>query len=110
MSSRWRNGTSMVTPEEDVFYLVSFLSSAMPHSTGRDGLEHILTQNQRILNFCKTANLGVKQYLPHYKTQEEWKVHFGDKWEVFSRRKFTYDPLAILAPGHRIFKKVAAYQ
>ncbi|CAK9183835.1 unnamed protein product [Ilex paraguariensis] len=103
--SKWNNRTSMITPEEDVLYLVAFLSSAMPGSTGTDGLEYIFSQNKRILDFCKSANLGMKQYLPHYLTQEEWKIHFGSKWEVFLRRKFTYDPLAILAPGQRIFKK-----
>lgn len=108
--ARWKKGTSMVTPEEDVFYLVSFLSSAMPYSTGKDGLEHILYQNKRILNFCNRARLGVKQYLPHYITQEEWKAHFGKQWEVFSKRKSTYDPLAILAPGQRIFQKAVSFQ
>ncbi|CAK9183990.1 unnamed protein product [Ilex paraguariensis] len=103
--SKWNNRTSMVTPEEDVFYLVAFLSSAMPFSKGTDGLEHILNQNKRILDFCKSANLGMKQYLPHYITREDWKTHFGTQWEVFVMRKSTYDPLAILAPGQRIFQK-----
>ncbi|KAL2480688.1 Cytokinin dehydrogenase 1 [Abeliophyllum distichum] len=83
----------MVTPEEDVFYLIAFLSSAIPSSTGKDGLEHILTQQKRILNFCGRSNLGIKQYLPHYSTREEWKAHFGTFWEGFSRRKSIYDPL-----------------
>lgn len=108
--SRWRNGTSMVTPEEEVFYLVGFLSSARPYSTGKDGLEHILSQNNRILKFCEKNELGMKQYLPHYNTQDEWKAHFGKQWEVFKQRKSTYDPLAILAPGQRIFKKTVAFQ
>ncbi|WOH00057.1 hypothetical protein DCAR_0519413 [Daucus carota subsp. sativus] len=107
--SRWDNETSMVTPQEDLFYLVAFLSSAVPHSTGSDGLEHILTQNRRILDFCDSARLGVKQYLPHYNTQEEWKAHFGTKWEIFKRRKYTYDPLALLSPGQKIFQKEITY-
>lgn len=107
--SRWKTKTSMVTPKEDVFYLVAFLSSAMPFSTGTDGLEYILSQNKRILEVCETANLETKQYLPHYKTQEEWKTHFGGEWEVFVRRKFTYDPLAILTPGQRIFQKAISF-
>lgn len=104
---RWNNinRTSLVTPEEDIFYQVAFLSSAVPSSTGKDGLEHILAQNQRILHFCSRANLKVKQYLPHYSTQEEWQAHFGPQWEVFVQKKSTYDPLAILAPGQRIFKR-----
>ncbi|KAK2651924.1 hypothetical protein Ddye_011780 [Dipteronia dyeriana] len=107
--SKWNNKTSFVTPDEDIFYLVAFLSSAMPSSTGKDGLEHIMTQNQKILNFCAAADLGIKQYLPHYHTQEEWQDHFGLHWELFVQRKSTYDPLAILAPGQRIFQKAIPF-
>ncbi|KAF8398322.1 hypothetical protein HHK36_017249 [Tetracentron sinense] len=103
--SKWNSRTSAVTPGEEIFYLVAFLSSALPSSTGTNGLEHILTQNKRILDFCRTARLGMKQYLPHYTTQEEWRAHFGSRWEAFVQRKSTYDPLAILAPGQRIFQK-----
>ncbi|XP_038712361.1 cytokinin dehydrogenase 6-like [Tripterygium wilfordii] len=107
--SKWDNRTSVVIPEEDIFYLVAFLSSAVPYSTGNDGLEHVLTQNKRILDFCDTANLGMKQYLPHYTTQEEWKTHFGPQWQAFVQRKYAYDPLAILAPGQRIFHKALPF-
>ncbi|KAL7134193.1 hypothetical protein ABFS83_11G010400 [Erythranthe nasuta] len=107
--SRWKNRTSLVTPEEDVFYLVAFLSSAIPSSIGKDGLEHILTRNDRILEFCGRPHLGIKQYLPHYSTIAEWKTHFGNQWEVFYRRKLIYDPLAILAPGQRIFRRAHAF-
>ncbi|GLT45255.1 hypothetical protein SLA2020_191000 [Shorea laevis] len=103
--SKWNNKTSMVTPAEDIIYLVAFLSSATPSSTGKDGLEHIATQNQRILDFCDKANLGSKQYLPHYSNQEEWEAHFGPQWETFVQRKSAYDPLAILAPGQGIFQR-----
>ncbi|CAI0374870.1 unnamed protein product [Linum tenue] len=106
--SKWNNNikrTSLVTPREDVIYHVSFLASAVPSSTGKDGLDYILARNQRILDFSLGAGIGLKQYLPHYTTQEDWKGHFGSKWEVFLKRKLTYDPLAVLAPGHRIFKR-----
>ncbi|KAL1535094.1 Cytokinin dehydrogenase 9 [Salvia divinorum] len=99
--SKWDNRTSFVTPDEDVFYLVAFL----PHAAESDELQHLVNQNRRILNFCDSAQLGVKQYLPHYKTQEEWRAHFGPRWEIFAQRKSAYDPLAILAPGQRIFQK-----
>ncbi|VFQ78530.1 unnamed protein product [Cuscuta campestris] len=108
--SKWRKGTSLVTPEENVFYLVAFLSSAIPLSTGKDGLQHIISQNRRILDFCRRDKIGMKQYLPHYSTTEEWKAHFGSQWEAFVRRKSLYDPLAILAPGHRIFRRVTLQQ
>ncbi|XP_010279585.1 PREDICTED: cytokinin dehydrogenase 9-like [Nelumbo nucifera] len=107
--SKWDSRTSTVIPNEDIFYLVAFLSSAVPSSTGTDGLEHILTQNKRILDFCETARLGIKQYLPHYTTQEEWRAHFGPRWETFVQRKSAYDPLAILAPGQKIFRKAIPF-
>lgn len=95
----------MVTPNEDELFLVAFLPSAMPSSAGPDGLEQILTQHRRILEFCESAQMGVKQYLPHYTTQKEWQTHFSSKWENFVQRKMAYDPLAILAPGQKIFTK-----
>ncbi|WCJ38998.1 Cytokinin dehydrogenase 6 [Euphorbia peplus] len=107
--SKWDNRTSVVIPDEDIFYLVAFLTSAVPSSTGTDGLEHILTQNRRILEFCNTERLGVKKYLPHYTTQEEWQNHYGSQWKRFVQRKSAYDPLAILAPGHRIFQKAISF-
>ncbi|KAK7243641.1 hypothetical protein RIF29_38447 [Crotalaria pallida] len=107
--SKWDNRTSVVMPEGDIFYLVAFLASAVPSSSGPDGLEHILNQNKRILEYCERAHLGVKQYLPHYNTQEEWQAHFGPQWEVFLQRKSVYDPLAILAPGQRIFQKAITF-
>ncbi|KAM5558638.1 cytokinin dehydrogenase 1 [Rosa sericea] len=103
--TKWNNNTSLVTPDEDVFYLVAFLSSVVPSSTGTDGFDKILTLNRRILQYSASANLGIKQYLPHYRTQGEWRTHFGSRWKVFLQRKSSYDPLAILAPGQRIFKK-----
>lgn len=106
--TRWNSKTSFVTPEEDVFYLVAFLTSAVPFSTGENSLEYILNQNKRILDFCTHAQLNVKQYLAHYDTQEEWQVHFGSQWGAFVERKRTYDPLALLAPGHRIFQKAVS--
>ncbi|CAK9183837.1 unnamed protein product [Ilex paraguariensis] len=82
---------------------VPILCNAMFH---RDRWLRIHPQpKQKNSGFLQMANLGVKKYLPHYLTQEEWKIHFGYKWEVFLRRKSTYDPLAILAPGQTIFKK-----
>lgn len=107
---RWTDKTSLVTPEEDIFYLVAFLSSALPSCTGLNGLDHMLLQNHQILDFCAKASLKVKQYLPQYTRQQEWKAHFGREWESFLHRKSTYDPLSILAPGQRIFERSSPYQ
>ncbi|XP_075478649.1 cytokinin dehydrogenase 6-like [Primulina tabacum] len=102
---KWDNRTSFVLPDGEIFYLVAFLPHAIPLSSENDGLESILIRNERILYFCKFEILGVKQYLPHYTTRDEWRAHFGARWGVFVRRKSAYDPLAILAPGQRIFQK-----
>ncbi|KAE8695688.1 Cytokinin dehydrogenase 1 [Hibiscus syriacus] len=107
--SKWDNRTSAVLPEEDVFYLVAFLTSAVPSSKGSDGIEHILSQNRRILDSCDIGGFGAKQYLPHYSTKGEWRSHFDTQWEAFVQRKSTYDPLGILAPGQGIFQKATAF-
>lgn len=107
--SKWNNRTSLVLPDEDIFYLVAFLSHAVPSATGTDVVEQILNRNKHILDFCEAAHLGVKQYLPHYHKQEQWRGHFGPHWDTFAKRKSTYDPLAILAPGQRIFSTKISY-
>lgn len=102
---RWDNRTSFVPPDEEIFYLAAFLFHVVPSPSETEVLDHLLNKNKRILQVCKEFHLGVKQYLPHYTTQAEWRTHFGQKWEVFAQRKSAYDPLAILAPGQRIFQK-----
>ncbi|KAL4186219.1 hypothetical protein AMTRI_Chr09g32740 [Amborella trichopoda] len=53
----------------------------------------------------KRSDLGGKLYLSYYSEEEHWKKHFGGKWERFLARKKMFDPLQILAPGQRIFKR-----
>ncbi|KAH7667208.1 cytokinin dehydrogenase protein [Dioscorea alata] len=105
--SKWDNRTSVVIPDEEVFYLVAFLSS-VPSSANHDTLESALKLNADILDFCKQADIGMKQYLPYYTKEEDWRTHFGSRWKVFAQRKHDYDPLAILAPGQRIFRKTTS--
>lgn len=94
-----------MTPDEEVFYLVGLLSSALPVSEGKESLEKIERRNRRIVEMCERGKLGVKQYLAHYSKREEWERHFGRRrWQVMLRRKSQYDPSALLAPGHRIFQ------
>lgn len=78
-------------------------------SADKDGVEQILKRNRRIIEFSEAQGLGLKQYLPHYTTRDEWRSHFGPKWEDFVRRKSRYDPLAMLAPGQRIFEKAVSF-
>lgn len=100
----WDRRSSVVTPDEDVFYLVAFLRSALDTGEEMQTLEYLNNQNRQILKFCDEAGIKAKQYLPHYTTQEEWVDHFGDKWGQFYQTKIEFDPRHILATGQRIFK------
>ncbi|OMO67296.1 hypothetical protein CCACVL1_20638 [Corchorus capsularis] len=96
--NKWDDRMSAVIPEEETFYTVGFL-----HSSGFDDWEAFDDQNKEIMKFCDEVGLGVKKYLPHYTTKEEWTHHFGSKWNTFQQRKLQFDPKMILSPGHRIF-------
>ncbi|XP_077210551.1 cytokinin dehydrogenase 5-like [Tasmannia lanceolata] len=102
--NKWDERSSVVTPDEDIFYLVALLRSALVSGEETQTLEYLSHQNEQILSFCDKAGIKVKQYLPLYKTQEEWKNHFGDKWSRFVKRKMEFDPKGILATGQRIFQ------
>jgi cytokinin dehydrogenase len=67
----------------------------------------LVSQNREIVQFCVKEGLDFKLYLPHYQSEEEWKRHFGSQWSRFVERKASFDPLAILAPGQKIFKRIS---
>ncbi|XAR61712.1 Cytokinin dehydrogenase [Bertholletia excelsa] len=106
--SKWDPQNSVVTPDEDVFYLVALLRSALNNGEETQTLEYLSDQNRRILRFCNDARINIKQYLPHYTTEKEWMDHFGDKWGLFRKRKMQFDPRHILGSGQRIFSPVSA--
>ncbi|XVE97979.1 hypothetical protein REPUB_Repub03eG0065600 [Reevesia pubescens] len=95
---KWDDRMSAVIPDEEIFYTVGFLLSS-----GFDNWEAFDDQNKEIMQFCDKARIGVKQYLPHYTTREEWLHHFGSKWKTFQQRKDQFDPKMLLSPGQRIF-------
>jgi cytokinin dehydrogenase len=89
---------SAVIPDEEVFYMASFLWTAVDNNT-----KALMDANNQVVKVCEEYNLGCKMYLPHFTSQEGWKKHFGNKWDRFVSRKRKYDPIAILSPGHKIF-------
>lgn len=101
---RWDQKSSVVTPDEDVFYLVALLRSALDNGEETQTLDYLTNQNRQILRFCDDAGIKVKQYLPHYATRKDWVDHFGDKWTQFYQMKMEFDPRRILATGQRIFE------
>ncbi|KAL9263661.1 Cytokinin dehydrogenase 5-like protein [Drosera capensis] len=101
--NKFDDRVSAVTPDENVFYLVALLRSALKGGDEMHTLEYLQNQNARILKFCRESGIDVKHYLPHYTTPEEWMNHFGSKWGQFKRLKMRYDPRHILASGQRIF-------
>ncbi|KAL3514686.1 hypothetical protein ACH5RR_027403 [Cinchona calisaya] len=102
--NKWDGKTSVVTPNEDVFYLVALLMSALDNGDETQTPEYLSNQNRRILRFCADSGINVKQYLPHYTTQQEWRDHYGDKWTQFYKRKLQFDPRHILATGQHMWE------
>ncbi|KQK10018.1 cytokinin dehydrogenase 5 [Brachypodium distachyon] len=102
---KWDPRSSVVTPDEDVFYLVAFLRSAVPGvDDPSKSLEALARQNRQILDFCAEAGIEARQYLANHKAEPEWEAHFGAKrWARFARLKAEFDPRAMLATGQGIF-------
>uniref|UniRef100_A0A2P2J650 cytokinin dehydrogenase n=1 Tax=Rhizophora mucronata TaxID=61149 RepID=A0A2P2J650_RHIMU len=106
MRSKWDNRTSVVLPSEgEIFYIVALLRFTPPYPD-RSSVQKLVSQNHEIVQFCVKSGFDFKLYLPHYRSQEEWKRHFGNKWSRFVEMKATFDPTAILAPGQKIFKRI----
>ncbi|CAI9782654.1 unnamed protein product [Fraxinus pennsylvanica] len=74
---------SAVTPDEDIFYCVVLL-----HSGSFSDEQYLDNQKNEILEFCDRAGIKMKQYLPHYKSKEDWIKHFGSKWNSFRENFF----------------------
>lgn len=107
LRSKWDDRTSVVLPAEgEIFYLVALLRFTMP-CPNAPSAEKLVSQNREIVQFCVKQGLDFKLYLPHYQSEEEWKRHFGSQWSRFVERKASFDPLAILAPGQKIFKRIS---
>ncbi|XP_051131879.1 cytokinin dehydrogenase 3-like [Andrographis paniculata] len=95
---KWDCRMSAVVPDEDVFYTLGLL-----HSSTRNDAEYFDELNNEIIEFCEKSGIEIKQYLPHYKSREDWMKHFGPRWETFQETKNRFDPRMILSPGQRIF-------
>ncbi|XP_074286852.1 cytokinin dehydrogenase 7 [Silene latifolia] len=104
LASRWDNRSSVVIPEGEIFYLVALLRFTPPYPEGPPVAE-LVAQNRQIVRQCSKKGYDFKLYFPHYHSQEEWKQHFGNKWPRFVQRKSMFDPMAILAPGQKIFSR-----
>ncbi|XP_022731004.1 cytokinin dehydrogenase 7 isoform X2 [Durio zibethinus] len=101
LRSKWDNRTSVALPEGEIFYIVALLRF-VPKGPS---VEKLVAQNHEIVNWCIKEGLDFKLYLPHYQSKEDWKRHFGNQWTRFVERKACFDPMAILAPGQKIFKR-----
>ena len=102
---RWDQRLSVAVPEgpEEIFYIVAFLRNKLPDSSGGPSLTEMLEYNESVLRICEP--LQCKQYLPHYEDRNQWKPHFGSKWDSFVQNKQVFDPCAILSPGLNIFTR-----
>lgn len=109
LRSRWDKRTSVVIPEGEIFYLVALLRFTPAYPKGPPA-GNLVAQNREIVRHCTRKGYDFKLYLPHYQTQEEWKQHFGNQWSRFVERKAMFDPMAILAPGQKIFSRGSTCQ
>ncbi|ESQ54266.1 hypothetical protein EUTSA_v10024918mg [Eutrema salsugineum] len=97
--NKWNNRMSAMIPDEDVFYVIGLLHSA----GGSQNWEELDNLNDKIIHFCDTSGIKIKEYLMHYTRKEDWVQHFGPKWGDFLRRKIMFDPKKLLSPGQDIF-------
>ncbi|CAA3026334.1 cytokinin dehydrogenase 7 [Olea europaea subsp. europaea] len=104
LRSKWDDRTSVVLPEGEIIYLVALLRFCLPYPKGLS-VEEMVAQNHEIVQCCIENGFDFKKYLPHYNSREEWKQHFGNQWTRFQERKARFDPMAILAPGQKIFTR-----
>ncbi|KAK4798201.1 hypothetical protein SAY86_030527 [Trapa natans] len=106
LRSRWDGRTSVVLPDSDeIFYIVALLRFNQPYPLGPP-VEALIAQNHEIIDVCEKNGLDYKLYLPHYESEDEWRRHFGSRgWARFIDRKRRFDPMAILAPGQKIFSR-----
>ncbi|KAK9076866.1 hypothetical protein SSX86_005200 [Deinandra increscens subsp. villosa] len=102
--NKWDERTSVVLPDGDIFYIVALLRFTNPYQKS-PSVRDLVAQNHEIIQVCVRNGLDFKLYLPHYNTEEGWKQHFGDRWSRFVEMKSRYDPMAILAPGQKIFTR-----
>uniref|UniRef100_A0A0E0PZE4 cytokinin dehydrogenase n=1 Tax=Oryza rufipogon TaxID=4529 RepID=A0A0E0PZE4_ORYRU len=100
----WDDRMTAMTPDEDVFYAVGLLRSAVAGGSGGD-VEQLERENAAVLELCDLAGggIGCRQYLPHHASRDGWRRHFGAKWGRVADLKARYDPRAILSPGQGIF-------
>ncbi|XP_020583622.1 cytokinin dehydrogenase 6-like, partial [Phalaenopsis equestris] len=97
--NKWEEKWSLMFPEEeDIFYKIGLLIA-----TEAGDLQRVLGLIEEIKRFSDENGLGMKEYMPYYRSTEEWKRYFGSKWERIVKLKMKYDPKAILAPGQMIF-------
>ncbi|KAH7298348.1 hypothetical protein KP509_25G038700 [Ceratopteris richardii] len=104
LRSKWNGRASIITPEEDIFYLVSILRSNFPPPLGPPAIK-LLIENENLLETLKSKHISFKVYMPNFKSKEDCTPHFGARWKKFIALKESYDPLHILAPGQSIFSR-----
>lgn len=109
IKNRWDSRHSVVVPDSDMFYIVALLRFTPPPPKG-PAAELLVAQNNEIIEFCTSRSLDFKLYFPHYQSREDWIKHFGNQWARFAERKANFDPMAILAPGQKIFSRTSQPQ
>lgn len=99
--NKWDPQMSAVTPDEDIFFTVSFLNSV---GAGQGPtLKALVDRNSQAWQAC--GRLGCKQFFPTHTSRADWEAHFGAKWAKFVLNKRRFDPKAMLSPKQNIFTR-----
>ncbi|XP_008786614.2 cytokinin dehydrogenase 11-like [Phoenix dactylifera] len=101
---KWDRRTSVALPDSEIFYLVALLRFSRAYPEGPAAADQV-AQNREVVECCRSNGYDFKLYLPHYQSEADWADHFGRQWPRFVDRKARYDPLAILAPGQKLFSR-----
>lgn len=83
---------SAFVPLKEDFYFIGILRNAFPNT--KENIANLTSINERI--YSQSLSLNGKRYpcdsLRFPETKQEWKEHFGKKWNFVESGKLKYDP------------------
>lgn len=87
----------------DLVHLFTVMTAG-PRDAGPEFGAAMLRRNRRLLDRALAAGgtrypIGTVTFGP-----EDWRAHYGERWDRLAALKRRYDPARILTPGHGVFR------